>query len=90
MNSIMIIIQEFLKQDPTTQTIPVIFITAIADVFDALTTERPYKKAWTIDDALNLIKNEADEHFDPELVKKFLEIMPEILKLKDKYAEQTN
>jgi putative two-component system response regulator len=62
-------------------------ITAIADVFDALTTERPYKKAWTIEDALNLIKNEAGEHFDPELVKKFLEITPVILKLKDKYSE---
>lgn len=65
-------------------------ITAIADVFDALTTERPYKKAWTIDDALNLIKNEAGEHFDPELVEKFLQITPDILKLKDKYAEQIN
>jgi len=62
-------------------------ITAIADVFDALTTERPYKKAWTIEDALNLIKNEAGEHFDPELVEKFLQVTPDILKLKDKYAE---
>ena len=58
-------------------------ITAIADVFDALTTERPYKKAWSVDDALNLITKEAGEHFDPELVKKFLEITPDILKLKD-------
>jgi len=64
-------------------------ITAIADVFDALTTERPYKKAWSVDDALNLITKEAGEHFDPELVKKFLEITPDILKLKDKYAEQS-
>ena len=63
-------------------------ITAIADVFDALTTERPYKKAWTVEDALNLIKDEAGEHFDPELVEGFLQIMPEILKLKNKYAEQ--
>jgi len=63
-------------------------IIAIADVFDALTTARPYKKAWTVEDALKRIKNEAGEHFDPELVEKFLQITPEILKLKDKYAEQ--
>ena len=65
-------------------------ITAITDVFDALTSERPYKKSWTVDDALNLIKEEAGEHFDPELVEKFLEIISDILKLKDKYAEQTD
>ena len=63
-------------------------ITAIADVFDALTTERPYKKAWTVDDALNVIKDEAGEHFDPELVDKFLEITSDILKLKERYSEQ--
>jgi len=62
-------------------------IIAIADVFDALTTERPYKKAWTVKDALDLITREAGEHFDPALVDSFLEIKPAILKLKDKYAE---
>jgi len=62
-------------------------IVAIADVFDALTTERPYKKAWTIDDAVKLIEEEAGEHFDPELVEKFVEIMPEILALREEYAE---
>ncbi|MCU7834067.1 MAG: two-component system response regulator [gamma proteobacterium symbiont of Taylorina sp.] len=62
-------------------------IIAIADVFDALTTERPYKKAWTVDDALDLIKQEAGEHFDPELVKVFMNVIPDILELKAKYAE---
>ena len=62
-------------------------IVAIADVFDALTTERPYKKAWTVDDALELLKEEAGAHFDPILVATFIEAIPDILALKQKYAE---
>jgi len=62
-------------------------IVAIADVFDALTTERPYKKAWTNEKALALINEEAGEHFDPQLVETFMQVIPEILELKDKYAE---
>lgn len=62
-------------------------IVAIADVFDALTTERPYKKAWTTDDAMKLIKDESGESFDPKLVKLFVSVLPEILLLKEKYAE---
>jgi putative two-component system response regulator len=62
-------------------------ITALADVFDALTSERPYKKAWSTDDAVNLIKEERGQHFDPNLVDIFLEKLPEILLVKEKYAE---
>lgn len=62
-------------------------IVAIADVFDALTTERPYKKAWSVDDALDLIKRDAGKHFDPKLVPIFLEILPDVLKIKQMYAE---
>jgi two-component system, response regulator RpfG len=43
-------------------------IVAIADVFDALTSERPYKEAWSIDRALEYISNESGKHFDPDLV----------------------
>jgi putative two-component system response regulator len=63
-------------------------IVAIADVFDALTTERPYKNAWTVEEALKLINEEAGESFDPALVKLFISIMPDILALKEKYAEK--
>jgi len=62
-------------------------IVTIADVFDALTTERPYKKSWHVDDAINLLKEEAGQHFDPKLVDTFIEIMPEILAMREKYAE---
>jgi len=63
-------------------------IVAIADVFDALTTERPYKKAWAIEDAVKLIDDEAGKHFDPQLVKVFHTVLPEILDIRDRYAEK--
>lgn len=56
-------------------------IVAIADVFDALTADRPYKRAWTVDEAINLLQQESGKHFDPDLVNKFLGIMPKIIKL---------
>jgi len=62
-------------------------ITAIADVFDALTSERPYKHAWSVADAVNLIEEESGHHFDPFLVEHFLKILPDIVELKEMYAE---
>lgn len=62
-------------------------ITAIADVFDALTSVRPYKKAWSIEDAVALLQREAGTSFDPELVKKFTGILPQILEVRDKYSD---
>ncbi|WP_264049040.1 HD-GYP domain-containing protein [Methylobacterium flocculans] len=47
-------------------------IVAVADVFDALTSERPYKKAWSEAEALNHIRTNADSHFDPACVDAFL------------------
>jgi len=40
-------------------------IVAVADVFDALTTERPYKKAWAIDEAIEFLKEQRGKHFEP-------------------------
>ncbi len=62
-------------------------IVAIADVFDALTSERPYKKAWTVKDAVHYIENEAGEHFDPDLVQRFVDSLPEVLEIRARYAE---
>lgn len=42
-------------------------IVAIADVFDALTMERPYKRPWSMDKAFSFIEQQAGSHFDPEL-----------------------
>ena len=62
-------------------------IVAIADVFDALTTERPYKDAWSVERAVSLIKDEAGQHFDPVLAEAFVRSLPEVLEIKEKYAE---
>lgn len=46
-------------------------IVAVADVFDALTSERPYKKAWSNDDAINFISEQSGKHFCPQCVRAF-------------------
>jgi HD-GYP domain-containing protein (c-di-GMP phosphodiesterase class II) len=46
-------------------------IVAVADVFDVLIHERPYKKAWSVQDALTEINTQAGAQFDPEIVRAF-------------------
>ncbi|MGE5319591.1 MAG: HD-GYP domain-containing protein [Hyphomicrobiaceae bacterium] len=46
-------------------------IVAVADVFDALTSNRPYKRAWSFQDALKFIQTESGRHFDPDCVRAF-------------------
>ncbi len=57
-------------------------IVAIADVFDALTSIRPYKAAWTIEEARAYIDQESGKHFDPALVTAFLAALPNIVKIR--------
>ncbi|HUB72682.1 MAG TPA: HD domain-containing phosphohydrolase [Solirubrobacteraceae bacterium] len=52
-------------------------IVAVADVFDALTHDRPYKRAWTVAEALAQIESESGSHFDPRVVEAFLATRPE-------------
>ncbi|MBU1284750.1 MAG: response regulator [Gammaproteobacteria bacterium] len=63
-------------------------IVAIADVFDALTSVRPYKAAWSIEDAVRLLQEESGRHFDPQLVELFIQQLPAILEIKERWAEQ--
>lgn len=63
-------------------------ITAIADVFDALTSKRVYKEIWTVEDAVDLIKNEKGKHFDPEVVDAFLSILPDLLKIRQEHSDE--
>jgi PAS domain S-box-containing protein len=49
-------------------------IFAIVDVYDALISDRPYRKAWSEEDALNYIREQSGKHFDPEVVEKFLQL----------------
>ena len=62
-------------------------IAALADVFDALTSVRPYKKAWTVEAAVSLIVENRGKHFDPELVDIFMQKLPEILQIRERFAE---
>jgi putative two-component system response regulator len=62
-------------------------IVAIADVFDALTTARPYKSAWSVEEALAWIQQQRGSHFDPDLVDRFAGILPELLEIKGRYGE---
>jgi putative nucleotidyltransferase with HDIG domain len=50
-------------------------IFAIIDVFDALSTDRPYRKAWTKEEVLRYIREQSGKHFDPEVVNAFLEMI---------------
>ncbi len=63
-------------------------IVAVADVFDALTSKRPYKEAWEVDDAIDLIKKERGEHFDPELVDVFTGKISQVLEIKESYSDE--
>ena len=60
-------------------------IVALADVFDALTSRRPYKEAWPVDKALDLIDEESGKHFDPEVVKAFKKALPKIMEVYEKH-----
>jgi len=63
-------------------------IVAIADVFDALGSDRVYKKAWSLEKILSLFREERGKHFDPRLVELFLDNLDDFLKIRDRYADE--
>ena len=62
-------------------------ITAIADVFDALGSDRCYKKAWPDEKIFQLLKEERGEHFDPEMVDIFFDHIDAFLRVRDQYRD---
>ena len=62
-------------------------ITAVADVFDALGSDRAYKKAWDDEKIFNLFREERGRHFDPKLVDLFFENLDKFLAIREKYKE---
>lgn len=56
-------------------------IVAVADVYDALTNERPYKPAWSIADAVAEIESQSGTHFDPRVVRAFLRVIDSLMDL---------
>ncbi|MBV5299629.1 MAG: HD domain-containing phosphohydrolase [Rhodoferax sp.] len=63
-------------------------IVAVADVFDALTSERPYKKAWTLERASEHIKASAATHFDPQCVDAFFARWDEVLDIRQRFSDE--
>jgi putative two-component system response regulator len=62
-------------------------IAAVADVFDALTSARPYKQPWSIDAAVQWMKTGRGVHFDPELLDLFLGSMDEVLEIREQFQD---
>ena len=62
-------------------------ITAVADVFDALGSDRIYKKAWEDKKIFELFNNEKGEHFDPKIIDIFFENLEEIKQIRDKFKD---
>ncbi|WP_299268887.1 HD domain-containing phosphohydrolase [uncultured Psychrosphaera sp.] len=63
-------------------------IVAIADVFDALTSVRPYKGAWPVEKAMDFIEQQSGKHFDPELVVLFKQELEKILTIKRRWKDE--
>jgi len=63
-------------------------ICAIADVFDALTSKRPYKEAWSIEATVDFLKSQKGKHFEPRLVDLMIEILPKILEIRATFKDE--
>lgn len=62
-------------------------IVSVCDVFDALTSNRPYKNAWSVDDAMAYLQENSGSHFDPRVVSHFADILDEIVALREAYPD---
>jgi putative two-component system response regulator len=62
-------------------------IVAISDVFDAVCSRRPYKDAYDEDDALEIIRGGKATHFDPDVLAVFLDALPEIRSIRERFAD---
>jgi putative two-component system response regulator len=63
-------------------------IVAVADVFDALTSERPYKEAWTLEAAVDFLVQGSGKHFDPQCVQAFLNAWEDVMDIRNRYQEE--
>jgi len=64
-------------------------IVTTCDIFDALTSERPYKKSWSIEEAINEMEKIGGSILDHKLVASFKEILPDILEIKGKFQDES-
>ena len=63
-------------------------IVAVADVFDALTSERPYKRAWPMEDACRFLEDGRGKHFDPLCVEAFLAGWEHVLDVRQRFRDE--
>lgn len=63
-------------------------IVAVADVFDALTSARPYKAAWDMDRAVAFMRDQRGLHFDPECVDAFMGQLPQVQEVRKRFAAE--
>jgi putative two-component system response regulator len=63
-------------------------IVAVADVFDSLTSKRPYKSAWPLDEAAQYLRDGAGAHFDPRCVDAFFQAWDDILLIRERFADE--
>ena len=63
-------------------------IVAVADVFDALTSQRPYKESWPVEQTVDYLKDQAGKHFDPTLIAVLLELLPQARAVMQKWHDQ--
>ncbi|MCP3870483.1 MAG: response regulator [Gammaproteobacteria bacterium] len=65
-------------------------VATVADVFDALQSERPYKKAWSLDRTLDYMRQQRGEHFDPDCTDAFFSQLDSILNIKNQFSDKAD
>jgi putative two-component system response regulator len=63
-------------------------VVAVADVFDALTSVRPYKPAWSLDEASDFLRQGSGSHFDPACVDAFFKCWDDVLEVRARYRDE--
>lgn len=65
-------------------------IAALADVFDALTSDRVYRPAFSLDQAVEMIRSEREKHFDPDVLDAFLVALPAIIEVRQRFSDSVS
>ena len=56
-------------------------------MFDALTSVRPYKRRWTVEEAIRFMRAQSGKHFDPQLLDAFFSILPQALEVMTRFRD---
>ena len=64
-------------------------IVTVCDVFDALISDRPYKKAWSTEDTVSEMKNQSGKLFDPHVLSVFMTLLPEMIAISQRFSDSS-